>query len=116
MGVYAALRLVFALLLKVPACHRLSEMSDQPFFQFFKWIYQVNSVQYASYSNIDQLVSRVYDKILTDCMVCFLICIFQERYYVGRGLFEGMSDYCRFAFGPKEFWNWFFKPSFLCFP
>ncbi|GMY15024.1 callose synthase 10 isoform X6 [Fagus crenata] len=59
-GVYAALRLVFALLLKVPACHALSEMSDQPFFQFFKWIYQ-------------------------------------ERYYVGRGLFEGMSDYCRYV-------------------
>lgn len=41
-GVYAALRLAFAFLLKVPACHALSEMSDQSFFQFFKWIYQVS--------------------------------------------------------------------------
>ncbi|KAJ6970667.1 callose synthase 10 isoform X1 [Populus alba x Populus x berolinensis] len=47
-----------ALMLKFPACHALSDMSDQSFFQFFKWIYQ-------------------------------------ERYYVGRGLFEKMSDYCR---------------------
>ncbi|KAK9995555.1 hypothetical protein SO802_020241 [Lithocarpus litseifolius] len=59
-GVYAALRLFLGLTVKVPACHALSAMSDQPFFQFFKWIYQ-------------------------------------ERYYVGRGLFEGMSDYCRYV-------------------
>ncbi|CAK7336614.1 unnamed protein product [Dovyalis caffra] len=57
LGVYAALRLFLDLLLKFPACHKLSDMSDQSFFQFFKWIYQ-------------------------------------ERYYVGRGLFEKMSDYC----------------------
>ncbi|KAH7528293.1 hypothetical protein FEM48_Zijuj05G0057200 [Ziziphus jujuba var. spinosa] len=57
LGVYAALRLSLALLLKVPACHSLSEMSNQSFFQFFKWIYQ-------------------------------------ERYYVGRGLFERINDYC----------------------
>ncbi|XP_014500932.1 callose synthase 10 isoform X1 [Vigna radiata var. radiata] len=60
LGVYAAVRLCFALLLKFPACHALSEMSDQSFFQFFKWIYQ-------------------------------------ERYYVGRGLYEGISDYCRYV-------------------
>ncbi|XP_075662216.1 callose synthase 10 [Castanea sativa] len=59
-GVYAALRLFLGLIVKVPACHALSAMSDQPFFQFFKWIYQ-------------------------------------ERYYVGRGLFERMSDYCRYV-------------------
>ncbi|XP_020235766.1 callose synthase 10 [Cajanus cajan] len=60
LGVYAALRLFLALLLKFPACHSLSEMSDQSFFQFFKWIYQ-------------------------------------ERYYVGRGLYERMGDYCRYV-------------------
>lgn len=59
-GVYAALRLVLGLLLKLPACHSLSQMSDQPFFQFFKWIYQ-------------------------------------ERYYVGRGLYESLGDYCRYV-------------------
>ncbi|GAV80876.1 Glucan_synthase domain-containing protein/FKS1_dom1 domain-containing protein [Cephalotus follicularis] len=59
-GVYAAVRIVFALLLKIPACHSLSEMSDQSFFQFFKWIYQ-------------------------------------ERYFVGRGLFERIGDYCRYV-------------------
>lgn len=41
LGAYAALRLVLAMLLKFPMCHALSEMSDQSFFQFFKWIYQV---------------------------------------------------------------------------
>ncbi|KAH1255058.1 Callose synthase 10 [Glycine max] len=60
LGVYAAIRLFLGLLLKFPACHALSEMSDQSFFQFFKWIYQ-------------------------------------ERYYVGRGLYERMSDYCRYV-------------------
>ncbi|WCJ36196.1 glucan synthase-like 8 [Euphorbia peplus] len=60
LGVYAGLRLVLAMLLKFPACHTLSDMSDQSFFQFFKWIYQ-------------------------------------ERYFVGRGLFEKMSDYCRYV-------------------
>ncbi|CAN1239529.1 Callose synthase 10 [Linum grandiflorum] len=60
LGVYAALRLVFALLLKFPICHTLSDVSDQSFFQFFKWIYQ-------------------------------------ERYYVGRGLYERLSDYCRYV-------------------
>ncbi|KAH9720649.1 callose synthase 10 [Citrus sinensis] len=60
LGIYAAVRVVFALLLKCKACHTLSEMSDQSFFQFFKWIYQ-------------------------------------ERYYVGRGLFERFSDYCSYS-------------------
>lgn len=41
LGVYAGIRLVFGILLKFRACHALSEMSDQSFFQFFKWIYQV---------------------------------------------------------------------------
>ncbi|GAY50986.1 hypothetical protein CUMW_130850, partial [Citrus unshiu] len=44
LGIYAAVRVVFALLLKCKACHMLSEMSDQSFFQFFKWIYQVCAV------------------------------------------------------------------------
>lgn len=59
-GVYAGLRVVFALLLKFPACHSLSEKSDQPFFQFFKWIYE-------------------------------------ERYFVGRGLNERPMDYIRYV-------------------
>lgn len=59
-GVYAGLRVVFALLLKFPACHSLSEKSDQPFFQFFKWIYE-------------------------------------ERYFVGRGLYERPMDYIRYV-------------------
>lgn len=41
LGVYAAVRAFLALLLKFPACHTLSEMTDQSFFQFFKWIYEV---------------------------------------------------------------------------
>ncbi|XP_057479619.1 callose synthase 10 [Actinidia eriantha] len=60
LGVYAGLRVVFAMLLKFPACHALSEISDQSFFQFFKWIYQ-------------------------------------ERYFVGRGLYERTSDYLRYV-------------------
>ncbi|XP_004299187.1 PREDICTED: callose synthase 10 [Fragaria vesca subsp. vesca] len=72
LGVYAALRLVLALLLKFPACHKLSEMSDQSFFQFFKWIYE-------------------------------------ERYFVGRGLYERMSDYLRSVL----FWLVIFTCKFL---
>ncbi|KAL8526796.1 hypothetical protein ACS0TY_015857 [Phlomoides rotata] len=61
LGVYAGVRLLFALLLKFPLCHRLSEMSDHPFFQFFKWIYE-------------------------------------ERYFVGRGLVEKTTDYMSYVF------------------
>ncbi|KAH7865146.1 hypothetical protein Vadar_002820 [Vaccinium darrowii] len=60
LGAYAGLRVVFAMLQKIPACHRLSEISDQSFFQFFKWIYQ-------------------------------------ERYFVGRGLYERTTDYLRYV-------------------
>lgn len=59
-GVYAAVRLSMAILLKIPACHTLSTYSDQSFFQFFKWIYQ-------------------------------------ERYFVGRGLYERTTDYIRYV-------------------
>ncbi|KAI3499518.1 hypothetical protein L1887_35319 [Cichorium endivia] len=59
-GVYAGVRFVFAMLLKIPGCHSLSQMSDQPFFQFFKWIYE-------------------------------------ERYFVGRGLYERPMDYIRYV-------------------
>ncbi|KAJ6339663.1 hypothetical protein OIU77_007576 [Salix suchowensis] len=78
----AALRLFLALMLKFPACHALSDMSDQSFFQFFKWIYQ-------------------------------------ERYYVGRGLFEKMSDYCRYVlywlviFACKFTFAYFLQASYL---
>ncbi|KAK6920584.1 Glycosyl transferase, family 48 [Dillenia turbinata] len=71
LGVYAGVRLVFAMFLKFSAFHVLSEMTDQPFFQFFKWIYQ-------------------------------------ERYYVGRGLYERTSDYLRFC-------SFLIKPFFLLF-
>lgn len=60
LGVYAGVRLVFAVLLKMPACHALSQKSDQSFFRFFKWIYQ-------------------------------------ERYFVGRGLYEKPIDYARYV-------------------
>ncbi|MFS7971643.1 putative 1,3-beta-glucan synthase [Helianthus anomalus] len=59
-GIYAAIRVVFAILIKFPACHSLSEKSDHPFFQFFKWIYE-------------------------------------ERYFVGRGLYEKPMDYIRYV-------------------
>ncbi|KAK4436910.1 Callose synthase 10 [Sesamum alatum] len=61
LGVYAGFRMFLALLLKFPSCHRISEMSDHPFFQFFKWIYE-------------------------------------ERYFVGRGLVEKTSDYISYVF------------------
>ncbi|XP_028116346.1 callose synthase 10 isoform X1 [Camellia sinensis] len=60
LGVYAGLRLVFSMLLKFPVCHSLSAMTDQSFFQFFKWIYE-------------------------------------ERYFVGRGLYERTTDYLRYV-------------------
>ncbi|KAJ1692919.1 hypothetical protein LUZ63_009617 [Rhynchospora breviuscula] len=41
LGVYAAVKLAFALIVKIPACHKFSEISDRyTFFQFFKWIYE----------------------------------------------------------------------------
>ncbi|KAH7668690.1 callose synthase protein [Dioscorea alata] len=61
LGVYVAIRTLFALLVKIPACHRVSDASDRwSFFQFFKWMYQ-------------------------------------ERYFVGRGLYEKTSDYARYV-------------------
>ncbi|KAL8142008.1 hypothetical protein V2J09_015040 [Rumex salicifolius] len=72
LGVYAAVRFVFAMLLKFPCSHALSGMSDQPFFQFFKWIYQ-------------------------------------ERYFVGRGLFESLKDYLSYVF----FWLVIFICKFV---
>ncbi|KAJ8465898.1 hypothetical protein OPV22_028450 [Ensete ventricosum] len=62
LGIYVVIRVTFAALVKIPACHTLSDMSDRwPFFQFFKWIYE-------------------------------------ERYFVGRGLFEKTSSYARYVF------------------
>lgn len=72
LGVYVVVRMTFALVVKIPACHRLSSMSDRwPFFQFFKWIYQ-------------------------------------ERYFVGRGLYESAIDYARYV----AFWLVIFACKF----
>ncbi|KAK9699527.1 hypothetical protein RND81_08G179300 [Saponaria officinalis] len=60
LGGYAVWHLLLAIIFMIPACHAFSQMSDQAFFQFFKWFYQ-------------------------------------ERYYVGRGLFEKPLDYARYA-------------------
>ncbi|ESR53255.1 hypothetical protein CICLE_v100184562mg, partial [Citrus x clementina] len=92
LGIYAAVRVVFALLLKCKACHTLSEMSDQSFFQFFKWIYQVFFCLMSSCE--DGQVFFIW--ISSICSYKFTY-IFQERYYVGRGLFERFSDYCRYV-------------------
>ncbi|CAL9079246.1 unnamed protein product [Musa textilis] len=73
LGVYVVVRVTFAALVKIPACHSLSDMSDRwPFFQFFKWIYE-------------------------------------ERYFVGRGLFEKTSSYARYVF----FWMVILTCKFL---
>ncbi|KMZ58556.1 1,3-beta-glucan synthase [Zostera marina] len=73
LGVYAAVRISFAFLVKFPAIHSLSEKSDPwSFFQFFKWIYE-------------------------------------ERYFVGRGLYERTSDYFRYVL----FWLVIFVCKFL---
>lgn len=92
LGVYAALRLFLALMLKFPACHALSDMSDQSFFQFFKWIYQASSTQ--SHLLTFAIKCLVMYQMTYTCEINLV----QERYYVGRGLFEKMSDYCRFVF------------------
>ncbi|KAJ3672614.1 hypothetical protein LUZ60_007335 [Juncus effusus] len=64
LGVYASIRFIFGTLVKIPALHKISEMSDRfSFFQFFKWIYE-------------------------------------ERYFVGRGLFEKPTEYFRYL----SFW------------
>ncbi|KAJ4775037.1 GLUCAN SYNTHASE-LIKE 8 family protein [Rhynchospora pubera] len=61
LGVYAAVKLAFALIVKIPACHKFSEISDRyTFFQFFKWIYE-------------------------------------ERYFVGRAMYESLTDYLRYV-------------------
>lgn len=90
LGVYASLRLVVAMLLKLPACHTLSEMSDQSFFQFFKWIYQVRMLE----TKLFKFTFSAW--FLKDDIHCFFVYLPQERYYVGRGLYEKPSDYCRF--------------------
>ncbi|XP_078444435.1 glucan synthase-like 8 [Wolffia australiana] len=60
-GIYIGIRASFGLLVKFPACHAVSDVSEKwRFFQFFKWIYQ-------------------------------------ERYYVGRGLYERTTDYARYV-------------------
>lgn len=64
LGVYAGIRLVFAFLLKFRACHALSEMSDQSFFQFFKWIYEVFMVQRVLRDYIVQRILMVYQPYL----------------------------------------------------
>ena len=97
LGVYAAIRLFLALLLKFPACHALSEMSDQFFFQFFKWIYQVSYFYYVIVSLLFQLISLLE----MTWYLCLFNNLIQERYYVGRGLYERMSDYCRLVIMQK---------------
>ncbi|KAG0453842.1 hypothetical protein HPP92_025146 [Vanilla planifolia] len=72
LSVYAAIRMTFALMVKIPACHSISSGSDRwLFFQFFKWIYQ-------------------------------------ERYFVGRGLYERTTDYARYV----SFWLVIFACKF----
>ena len=63
LGVYAGLRVVFAMLLKFPACHALSEISDQSFFQFFKWIYQVIIIECAIFEIIKQLLLTSFNTV-----------------------------------------------------
>lgn len=109
LGVYAGLRLVLALFMKIPACHTFSEMTDQSFFQFFKWIYQ------AWVLNNVELVLRLFQSLW---LIHWLN--MQERYFVGRGLVEKSTDYircliffemhCHFSLP----WFSYITPIFLC--
>lgn len=61
LGVYAAVKICFSLMLRIPAFRNLTNKCDQwSLIQFFKWMHQ-------------------------------------ERYYVGRGLYERTGDYCRYV-------------------
>ncbi|KAI3969711.1 hypothetical protein MKX01_020272, partial [Papaver californicum] len=59
-GIYAGVQLLFSLLMRIPACHSLTNSCDHwAAIRFFKWMHQ-------------------------------------ERYYLGRGMYERTSDYIKY--------------------
>lgn len=71
LGAYAGLRVVFATLQKIPACHRLSEISDQSFFQFFKWIYQVSPVKFLGFESFQEWLLVSFSNIFYQVVLFF---------------------------------------------
>ncbi|KAK6925714.1 1,3-beta-glucan synthase subunit FKS1-like, domain-1 [Dillenia turbinata] len=58
-GIYAGVQIFFSLLMRIPACHRLTNSCDRwPLIRFLKWMHQ-------------------------------------ERHYVGRGMYERMTDFLK---------------------
>ncbi|OVA03159.1 Glycosyl transferase [Macleaya cordata] len=61
LGIYAGVQLFISLLMRIPACHSLTNQCDRwPVIRFFKWMHQ-------------------------------------ERYYVGRGMYERTSDFIKYT-------------------
>ncbi|XP_021910973.1 callose synthase 9-like, partial [Carica papaya] len=59
-GIYAGLQFFISFLMRIPACHRITNRCDRwPLVRFIKWMHQ-------------------------------------ERYYVGRGMYERSSDFIKY--------------------
>ncbi|KAL5140393.1 Callose synthase 9 [Glycine soja] len=89
-GIYAGVQFFISFLMRIPACHRLTNQCDRfPLISFVKWLRQVFISSVALV--VANFVCSVYCGIMPTDGFAFI-----ERHYVGRGMYERSSDFIKY--------------------
>ena len=84
--------------MRIPACHRLTNRYDNwPLVRFVKWMYQVCFLLcfllVLCYYSLTEML--YIDLMVYRFLVAFPCSYLQERYYVGRGMYERATDFIK---------------------
>lgn len=90
--IYAGFQFFLSMLMRIPACHRMTNQCDRwPLIRFLKWMRQVLFIfDFRAFLLPTSLLSNSWQFALS---AWFAFLFLQERYYVGRGMYERTSDF-----------------------
>lgn len=102
-GIYAGFQFFISFLMRIPACHRLTNQCDRwPLIRFVKWMRQVwilltflpLEAWICDFPDLFNFFMLIRGFI---CFCWFLCCgrLSKERHYVGRGMYERTTDFIK---------------------
>lgn len=101
-GIYAGVQFFISFLMRIPACHLLTNRCDSwPLIRFVKWLRQVFVSSFAFDFVIVLLIPLfLFSYHVWLCWMLTLVLLYwqmKERYYVGRGMYERSLDFIKYA-------------------
>lgn len=102
-GIYAGVQFFISFLMRIPACHLLTNQCDRwPLIRFVKWLRQV-CVFICNFFFVVVLIIHLIlfvQYLVWLCRMLMSILLYwplKERHYVGRGMYERSLDFIKYA-------------------